>query len=72
MQSYYDLNGNSGIVAFEVGVDYITVQFSTGALYTYSYRSAGIEKVENMKRLAVQGSGLNSYINRYARKDYER
>lgn len=72
MQVYGNLGGNSGVVAFSIGSDYILVQFKTGSPYCYSYRSAGVEKVEEMKRLAIQGHGLNSYIMRYAKMDYER
>ena len=72
MQSYSNLGGNSGVRAFGIGDDYIEVQFQTGRIYKYSYRSAGKVKVEEMKRLALQGYGLNSYIMRFARMDYER
>lgn len=72
MQYYENLGGNSNIRAYSIGLDYIDVQFNGGAVYRYSYNSAGKEKVEHMKRLAIQGSGLNSYIMRNARKDYER
>lgn len=33
--------------------------------------SAGVLKVDEMKRLALQGYGLNSYIMRNVRMDYE-
>lgn len=72
MQIYKNLGGNSNIRAYSIGEDFIDVQFNGGALYRYSYLSAGREKVEQMKRLAIQGVGLNSFIMRYARKDYER
>lgn len=72
MQLYKNQGGNSNIKAFTIGEDYIDVQFNGGSIYRYSYRSAGRDKVEQMKRLAVQGSGLNSYIMRNARKDYEK
>lgn len=72
MIPYKNLGGNSGIRGYQIGPDYITVQFSTGRPYTYSYRSAGIDKVETMKHLAEQGHGLNSYIGRFARYSYER
>ncbi len=39
--------------------------------YSYSYRKAGQSHVENMKRLAVSGSGLNSYINAYIKFKYD-
>lgn len=55
MQLYKNLGGNSGVRAFEVGGDYIDVQFSSGRTYRYSYESAGSVKVEEMKKLAMQG-----------------
>lgn len=72
MTLYSDLGGNSNIYAFSLGVDYVDVQFNGGKVYRYSYNSAGKEKVEQMKNLAIQGHGLNSYIMKYARYDYER
>lgn len=72
MEEYKNINGNSNIKAFSFGKDYITVQFKGGALYRYSYKSAGSIKVEKMKKLANQGWGLNSYIMRNARMLYEK
>lgn len=72
MEQYKNLGGNSNIRAFTIGNDYVDVVFNGGKSYRYSYRSAGMAKVEQMKRLAHQGYGLNSYIMRYARMDYEK
>lgn len=72
MQQYKNLGENSNVRAFFIGEDYVDVEFNGGAIYRYSYKSAGIDKVEEMKRRAEQGCGLNSYIMRYARKDYEK
>lgn len=69
---YNNRGGNSNIYAYAIGVDYIDVQFNGGKVYRYSYYSAGKEKVEQMKNLAVQGQGLNSFIMKYSRNDYER
>lgn len=69
---YCNLRGNSGIREYTVDSDYIVVVFSTGAQYRYSYASAGKEHVENMKKLAEKGTGLNSYIMRNVRLKYER
>ena len=66
MERYKNVNGNSNVSAFSFGPDYIDVQFRGGEIYRYSYRSAGRTKVEQMKRLAIQGYGLNSYIMRNA------
>lgn len=72
MQIYKNLGGNSNVQWFIIGDDYIDVQFGSGNPYRYSYRSAGKEKVETMKRLALEGQGLNSYIMKNARLDYEK
>jgi len=64
MERYRNSSGSSGVSAYEIGSDYILVKFSgTARTYRYSYRKAGQNHVENLKRLAKSGSGLNSYIN---------
>jgi hypothetical protein len=70
MKTYLNRGGNSNVKTYIYGEDYITVQFSTGNPYTYSYASAGSDKVEHMKNLADAGVGLNSFINTKARNDY--
>ena len=72
MEQYLNLNGNSNVKEYSIGQVYIDVVFGKGVRYRYSYRSAGIDKVEQMKILAKNGVGLNSYIMRYARMDYEK
>lgn len=65
-----DIDGDSGVTAYEYGSDYIRVQFSTGAIYLYTYQSAGSHNIEHMKALARNGNGLNAYINTNVRKMY--
>ena len=73
MERYLDLDGDSGVVGYEIGDTFIRVKFSgTAKIYTYSYRSAGVTRIEDMKRLARSGDGLNSYIKLYANQLYER
>lgn len=72
MIGYLNLGGNSNVYAYQYEADHIDVQFNGGKVYRYSYRSAGREKVEEMKRRATSGQGLNSYIMKYARYDYEK
>jgi len=73
MQPYNNLGGNSNVKAYSIGEDYIEVLFhGTPKVYRYSYGRAGKEKVETMKKYALQGKGLNSYIMRYAKMDYDR
>lgn len=71
MQRYKNLNGHSGVRGYEIYPERIEVQFSDGRIYSYSYKRAGERRVENMKVLACQGYGLNSYINRYVKYLYD-
>jgi hypothetical protein len=72
MERYRNKGGDSGVYAFEIGENYITVKFNgTAKSYTYSYRKAGAKHVENMKSFATSGSGLNSYINQYVKYLYD-
>lgn len=56
-------NPRSGVRGYDYGDYYITVAFKKGGVYTYTYGSCSAEDVENMKFLAWQGAGLNTYIN---------
>jgi len=72
MERYRNSGGDSGISSYEIGDDFIIVKFTgTFRTYRYSYRKAGQHHVENMKRLARDGSGLNGYINRYVKYLYD-
>ena len=72
MEPYGNLGGDSGVVAYESGKDFIRVQFSDGAVYLYTYASAGPSNIEHMKQLANIGQGLNAFINTTVRKAYAR
>ncbi|MDK3024940.1 hypothetical protein QO239_20310 [Cupriavidus taiwanensis] len=70
MEPYRNLSGNSGIDAYELGPDHIRVRFDDGRVYTYDYRSTGRGNVEQMKRLAIAGRGLCSFISQVVGKHY--
>jgi hypothetical protein len=72
MERYLNIDGDSGVSGYEIGVDFIRVQFSSGSIYLYTYVSAGQDKIEQMKVLAQTGNGLNAFINTHARKSYVR
>ena len=77
MQNYKNINGNSGVESYEIGEDYILVKFklqsfSSRDTYKYTYASAGMDNVEQMKRLAEVGYGLNSFVNRFVKYKYDR
>ncbi|HEY0733473.1 MAG TPA: hypothetical protein VGD69_01080 [Herpetosiphonaceae bacterium] len=70
MEQYQNLSGDSGVVAYEIGDDSITVEFSRGGVYRYDYESAGREAIERMKELAHAGRGLNTYINQTVKQQF--
>ena len=72
MTPYANFGGNSGIVAYSIEAVSIEILFKDRARYLYTYASAGENCVEQMKELATQGSGLNSYISRVVKKSYAR
>ncbi len=72
MERYRNLGGDSGVVAYEGGADFIRVQFADGTVYLYTYGSTGSSNVEHMKQLAIRGQGLNAFINTVVRKAYAR
>ncbi len=64
MIRYANRGGNSGVSSYEIGGNYIKIKFNgTARTYTWSYRKAGQSHVDNMKSLAISGSGLNGYVN---------
>lgn len=72
MISYKDANRDSNIIAYEYGDGYIIVQFRDGGQYEYTNQSAGIHHIQEMKKLADIGDGLNAYINKFVKKNYSR
>lgn len=70
MTIYKNLGGDSGVAAFEIAETSIEVQFKDGATYLYNYQSTGRDDVEHMKKLAVGGVGLNSFIGKHVRKRF--
>ncbi len=70
MERYKNIGHDSGLAAYEVGDDFIKVEFDDRSLYLYTYGSAGRPNIEEMKKVAVSGRGLNCFINKNVRKDY--
>jgi hypothetical protein len=70
MQSYLNLGGDSGVIGYEIGEDFIIVEFKDRTQYLYNYAMTGSANVERMKQFAVSGCGLNNYIGRTVRKLY--
>lgn len=64
MKAYRDIDGDSGISAYDYGEDWIKVQFNSGQIYEYRASKIGQAHITAMKELANSGEGLNSYIMR--------
>lgn len=74
MNSYRNLNGNSNVVYYEITEDSIHVVFKSGSQRNYLYNNIrpGRSMCQQMKRLAIQGYGLNSYISTTVKTNFFR
>ena len=76
VETYKNLSGHSGVIAYKVGNEYIIVQFKDGrhTFYRYSSSSVGSGNLAHMKQLAETGIGLNSFIssNEHIKNGYDR
>ena len=71
MKKYKNVSGQSGVSAYEIGEDFILIQFvGSRETYVYSYVMPGRETVEEMKELARSGKGLTTFISQVVRDDY--
>jgi hypothetical protein len=71
MTPYSNLSGDSGVAAYEIGSDFIKVQFRHSTkLYIYDSAKPGSSHVQQMQRLAVAGRGLSTYISQHIKKNY--
>ncbi|MGQ2982021.1 hypothetical protein [Flavobacterium sp.] len=72
MQRYRNLEGHSGVTAYEVRDDGIRVEFNHDTVYLYTYASAGKRVIDKMKKLAGAGKGLSTYISRTVKDKFEK
>lgn len=70
MQAYKDNSGDSGVAGFKIAAGSITIAFKNGGVYLYNSRKPGTKAVETMKKLALSGDGLATYINKYVRQNF--
>lgn len=68
MQKYN--NPSSGIIQYEIGSDYILIEFKGNKQYLYNYKVTGKDIVEEMKKLAKSGKGLSAFIHKHAKTNY--
>lgn len=72
MQRYANKSGHSGVVAYAIGDEAITVKFSGGERYEYTSGSAGATHLARMQALAREGRGLSTYISQHVRERFAR
>jgi hypothetical protein len=72
MKRYRNLDGNSGVTAYECGDGFIRVRFVNGDIYEYTDKTTGREHIANMQELAQAGQGLSTYVSRFVHDDYAR
>ena len=65
MEVYKSKSGKaSGVTGYEMGEDYITVQFGGANAYTYTYALNGKAIIDKMKKMALSSKGLSTFISR--------
>jgi hypothetical protein len=72
MQAYSDINGDSSVLSYLIGEDYIILKFmGIQRMFVYSYKKAGRERVEKMKVMAQLGEGLDRYVKESVKDLYD-
>lgn len=69
MNPYGNGNGTSGISGYYIDPDdnFIEIEYANGGVYTYQKRNVGELNFLKMKVLAMEGEGLNAFINKHVR-----
>jgi len=70
MKPYQNHAGDSGVLAYEAGGDYIKIKFLGGEVYLYTNAVTGERHVAEMKKLAAKGKGLSTYISQHVKDRY--
>jgi hypothetical protein len=60
---YKNISGKSGVRSYSLSSDSITVTFQSGLSYQYTIDTIGAGLLNEMKKLATAGEGLNRFIN---------
>lgn len=70
MHRYRNLDGTSGVQAYQFLDDAIAVRFLGGATYVYDHATTGKDAVMRMRELAQAGRGLATYISQHVQDRY--
>ena len=72
MKRYRNLDGHSGVTAYECGDGFIRIRFVNGDVYEYTDEVTGRAHVAHMRQLAHAGLGLATYVSRFVHDAYAR
>jgi len=72
VKRYGNLEGDSGVVAYQSNAGSILVKFVNGSIYLYDHRRPGPGHVAEMQRRAAAGRGLSTYISQIVKDAYAR
>ena len=68
----YKSDHETGVVAYHIDDNSITVQLQDGSFYLYDDKKPGSDHVNKMKSLAKTGIGLSTYISKFVKESYKR
>ncbi len=71
-ERYGEPGRESGVTRYALTGDAIHVQFQDDRVYVYDAVKPGMEDVREMKRRALEGRGLSTYISQRVRQRYAR
>jgi hypothetical protein len=71
MAKYENLSGRSNVKSYKSTRGKLNIKFGDGSRYLYTPGSAGAYKLRRMRELAGKGIGLNRYINKKVKNNYE-
>ena len=68
---YKNRNPNAGVSSYEIIDDAIILEFADAKFrYVYNAVKPGAAHIDAMKRLALSGNGLTTYVNQHVRENY--
>jgi hypothetical protein len=72
MTPYANQSGTSGVRTYRTGADFIEVMFKSRDIYLYTVQSTSRANIEAMKKLAIEGRGLGTFISQKVKGGYAR
>jgi hypothetical protein len=61
-KAYKNLGGASTVARYQIDKDSVMIRFTDSSVYRYTNQSAGPDNISQMKKLALAGKGLGTFI----------